>query len=73
MTVEAYESRAAKLHEFVTSSLEDGRTVYLHTRYRVTKLSKRHLPLIRVRGNAFEIKCGKRWIDYTWIDRATAE
>lgn len=63
--------RAAKIFEFITENATAGRTVYLHTAMRVTSLKKKHLPQVRVKNDALEIQCGKRWIDYTWVDRVS--
>ena len=66
-------SRADKMLAFIKASLETGRTCYLATGLRVTKLQKKHLPQVRVRGNALEIQCGKRWLDYTHVSKLWAE
>ena len=64
--------RAAKIMAFIAENTAEGRTVYLHTRLRITSLKRKHLPQVRVRNDALEIQCGKRWIDYTYVDRVTA-
>jgi hypothetical protein len=55
-------------YEWIKARLDEGSTVYLATQLRVTKIQPKHLDLIRVRGNALEIKCGKRWIDYSYTN-----
>jgi hypothetical protein len=66
-------TRADKMLAFITENANAGRTVYLHTRLRITSLKRKHLPQVRVRNRCLEIQCGKRWIDYTYVDRVTAE
>lgn len=66
-------NRAEKIYEFIVVNVAAGRTATLWTALKGTSIRKHNLPQVRVRGNALEIQCGKRWIDYTWISRATAE
>ena len=58
-------SRAEEMMAFIVANLNAGRTCYLATMTKVTMLKKKHLVQVRVRGNALEIQCGKRWLDYT--------
>ena len=58
-------SRADEMMAFIVANLNAGRTCYLATMTKVTMLKKKHLVQVRVRGNALEIQCGKRWLDYT--------
>jgi len=64
--------RAAKMFAFITEHATAGKTVYLQTALRITTLRKKHLPQVRVRNDSLEIQCGKRWIDYTYVDKVTA-
>jgi hypothetical protein len=52
--------------DWIKARIAEGHTVYLATQLRVTKIAAKHLPLVRVRGNALEIRCGSRWIDYSY-------
>lgn len=58
-------NKAQGMFEFITTQLAAGRTCYLATALRVTKIQKKHLPQVRVNGNALEIRSGARWLDYT--------
>ena len=58
-------NRAEGMLAFIKKNLAEGRTVYLSTMTKVTKIQAKHLPQVRVRGNALEIQSGKRWLDYT--------
>lgn len=64
--------RAEKMFAFINEQANAGKTVYLQTALRITSLKRKHLPQVRVRDGALEIQCGKRWIDYTWVDRVSA-
>lgn len=64
--------RAAKMFTFITENANAGRTVYLQTALRITSLKAKNLPQVRVKNDSLEIQCGKRWIDYTWVDRVSA-
>jgi hypothetical protein len=55
-------------YEWIKARLAEGRTVYLGTQLRVTKITAKHLALIRVRNDSLEIRCGKHWIDYSYTD-----
>lgn len=55
----------AKL-KWIHERIAEGRTVYLSTALRVTKLTKKHLAMVRVKNGALEIQHGKRWIDYSF-------
>jgi hypothetical protein len=57
--------KAQGMYDFIKAQVEAGRTCYLATALRITKIQKKHLIQVRVNGNALEILCGKRWIDYT--------
>lgn len=56
---------AEKKLEWIKAQIAAGRTVYLSTCLRVTKITAKHIGQIRVRGNALEIQHGRRWIDYS--------
>lgn len=58
--------------DWIIARLNEGRTVFLATHLRVTKLQKKHIPVIRVNHNALEIKCGKHWIDYSYTTISAA-
>lgn len=53
----------AKL-DWIKARIAEGRTVYLTTYLRATKIQAKHLPMVRVRGNTLEIQSGKYWLDY---------
>lgn len=57
---------------WIKAQIAAGRTVYLSTAYRATKITAKHVDLIRVRGNALEVKHGKRWIDYSYTQITAA-
>jgi hypothetical protein len=59
-------NRAEQMFAFIDKQLASGRTCYLSTALRVTKLTAKHRDLIRVRNGALEIRTGKRWTDYTY-------
>lgn len=61
----ATQNRAEGMLAFIRENLAAGRTCYLASMTKITKLQAKHLPQVRVRGNALEIQCGKRWLDYT--------
>lgn len=65
-------TRAEKMLSFIVENANAGRTVYLHTALRITSIKRKHLPQVRVHNGALEIQCGKRWIDYTWVNKLTA-
>ena len=58
-------NRADEMLAFIRANIAAGRTCYLATATRITKIQAKHLPQVRVRGNALEIQSGKRWLDYT--------
>ena len=58
-------NRAEEMLAFIRANIAAGRTCYLATATRITKIQAKHLPQVRVRGNALEIQSGKRWLDYT--------
>jgi hypothetical protein len=64
--------RATRMFDFITAQANAGRTVYLQTALRITSLKRKNLPQVRVHNDSLEIQCGKRWIDYTWVDRVSA-
>jgi hypothetical protein len=49
---------------WIKERIAEGRTVYLTTYLRATKITAKHLQLIRVRNNALEVCHGKKWLDY---------
>ena len=50
-----------KIYDWIDARLNEGRTVYATTYLRSTKLTKKNLPQIRVRGEHCEVQFGKRW------------
>ena len=54
--------------EWIKARIAEGRTVYLATQMRVTKITAKHLPQVRVRGNALEVQSGKQWLDYSYTN-----
>lgn len=59
-------TKAQRMYDFIVAQTAAGRTCYLATALRVTKIQAKHMDQVRVKGNALEIQCGKRWIDYTY-------
>jgi hypothetical protein len=58
---------AQQKFEWITARIAEGRTVYLSTQLRATKITAKHLDaVVRVRGNALEVRNGSRWIDYSY-------
>ena len=57
------ETPANKL-EWIKARLAEGRTVYLTTYLRATKIQTKHLPLLKATAKALYVRCGKNWIDY---------
>lgn len=66
-------TRAQMMFDFITTNANAGRTVYLQTSARTTVIRKKHLAQVRVNGAALEIQCGRKWIDYTWVDKVSAQ
>lgn len=64
--------RAAKMFAFIMQHAISGKTIYLQTALRTTTLRKKHLPQVRLHEGSLEIQCGKRWIDYTYVDKVSA-
>lgn len=64
---------AARRYAFIVEQANAGKTVYLQTTMRTTVIKKKHLPWVRVKNGALEIRCGKRWIDYTLVDKVSAQ
>ena len=52
--------------DWIKAQIDAGKTVYLATQLRITKITAKHLPMVRVHGEALEIQHGKRWIDYSY-------
>lgn len=71
--VDAVPTRAEKMFAFITANALAGKTVYLQTSARTTIIRKKHLPQVRVNGRALEIQHGKRWLDYTYVDKVSAQ
>lgn len=65
--------RAAKIFAFITEHASAGKTVYLQTALRTTVIKKKHLPQVRLRNDCLEIQSGKRWLDYTYVDKVSAQ
>lgn len=56
---------AAKKLEWIKERLAEGRTVYLTTYLRATKIQAKHIPLLKATSKALYVRCGSRWIDYS--------
>ena len=52
--------------EWIKDQIDAGRTVYLSTSIRRTKITRKHIEMVRVRGNALEVCCGGKWLDYSY-------
>ncbi len=50
--------------EWIKARIAEGRTVYLTTYLKATKIQAKHLSMIRVRGTTLEVQSGKQWLDY---------
>ena len=57
-------SQAAVKLEWIKARIAEGRTVYLSTYLRSTKITAKHLHMVRVNGDALEIQHGKKWLNY---------
>lgn len=55
---------AAKKLEWIKERIAEGRTVYLTTYLRSTKITAKHLPLLKATAKALYVRCGGAWIDY---------
>jgi hypothetical protein len=55
---------ATKKLEWIKERIAEGRTVYLTTYLRSTKITAKHLPLLKATAKALYVRCGSRWIDY---------
>ncbi len=53
--------------EWITARIAEGRTVYLTTATRVTKIGRRHLAQVRVRAGHLEVQYGRRWLNADWV------
>ncbi len=51
---------------WITSQVNAGATVYLSSHTRATKITRKHLPLLKATKSGLLVKCGKKWIDYTY-------
>lgn len=51
----------AKL-DWIKARIDEGRTVYLSTATRATKITRRHLPQVRERDGHLEVQHGNRWL-----------
>lgn len=60
-------------YAFIVKHATAGKTVYLHTALRITVVKKKHLPQVRLHNGCLEIQCGNRWIDYTLVNKVSAQ
>jgi hypothetical protein len=58
--------------DWIKARIAEGHAVYFSTHLRRTKITAKHLPLIRVRNGSLEIQCGKHWIDYSYANLSAA-
>lgn len=53
--------------EWIKARITEGRTVYLQTYTRITKIEAKHLDSVRVRGESLEALHGKRgWLNHDY-------
>jgi hypothetical protein len=64
---------AARMYTFIVEQATAGKTVYLQTPLRTTTIKKKHLNMVRVQNGALEIQHGKRWLDYTYVNKLSAQ
>lgn len=56
---------AATKLAWIKARIAEGRTVYLSTTLRHTKISAKHMDLLRVRGESLEVLTGKQgWLNH---------
>ena len=55
------ENRGQKMYAWIKAQHEAGRTVYVHTYTRTTRLAPKHAHMVRLSGNHCEMQAGKRW------------
>jgi len=60
------------MYAFIVEQATAGKTVYLQTALKTTAIKKKHLPQVRVLNGSLEIQSGKRWLDYTWVNKVSA-
>ena len=60
------ETISERKHVWIKERIAEGRTVYLSTALRVTKLTAKHLHLIRATPSELQVKHGGKWIDYSY-------
>lgn len=60
-------NEATKKLEWIKARLAEGRTVYLTTHTRSTKITSKNLGQVRIRDGHLEVQHGKRWLihDYS--------
>jgi hypothetical protein len=58
-------ARVRKQYAWIVAQTEAGRTVYLTTALRSTKITAKHLPMVKATKTGLMIQSGKQWIDYS--------
>jgi hypothetical protein len=58
-------ARVRKQYAWIVARIEAGRTVYLTTALRSTKITAKHLPMVKATKTGLMIQSGKQWIDYS--------
>jgi hypothetical protein len=53
--------RGKIIYEWILKQIADGRTVYAATAWKVIKIQKKHLPLVRYHNGHCEVARGKNW------------
>jgi hypothetical protein len=68
-------NNAQKIFAFITEHCNAGKTVTLWTWTKGTSIKKKHLAMVKLSadGKTLWIQSGKRWLDYTYVSRVTAE
>lgn len=58
-------ARVRRQYAWIVAQIDAGRTVYLTTSIRSTKIAAKHLPMVRAAKTGLMIQSGKHWIDYS--------
>ena len=58
-------ARVRKQYAWVVAQAKAGRTVYLTTALRCTKITAKHLEMVKATKTGLMIQHGKKWLDYS--------
>ena len=70
--IATHETIAQRKLAWIVERLNAGRTVYLSTAYKSTKLTRKSLAIVRARGENLEVAHGKQWLNHNY-SRLSAE